>query len=263
MDTIQVARGEAAVFTVTLTSDSGAALPFAGSEALTVQHWKGDDLASVSGATAAWLTAPSLVDVTYPAAFTAQLDVGAYYARLWIDTTTLAAEWLVRVTPAAGSGTAPSVYCTYDDVLTYCPWIMQAQTADPTIQADLGEHRARARTKLEDVILARFRPSSVWWLQAISHSDHDDPSTWLRAQLDANRLMTTGSRGAKVKEITARWTAVLVLENQVGLDDALLKQAAYQRATIHQLLASYVAELDTDGDGEVDLRVPCGILSTR
>jgi hypothetical protein len=87
------------------------------------------------------------------------------------------------------------------------------------------------------------------------------PSKWLRDQLALNTLIVTGD----TIEIVAKKALAYLCADQVGQDGTNPYQELGRTFArdAHNLLKTYRAEVDLDGDGNADLVVPCGATNLR
>lgn len=219
--------------------------------------------------------------LTVTAEQTAALEPGFYrlYVTVDVDGQILPVfDGMIRLTGSPGTADEPGpAYCSMRNVRAVASWIDNLITAeDLGLSTDLAEHRARARTRLEDAIVAAYRPSSrrgstggyqlgdpgsgSWgW-------DTESQSSWMRDQLAAGRLLLTGPRGDRAREITACLAVALLCSEQIGKGKSETDYQALARqyfARADSLMAGYVAELDLDADGSPDLWVRLGVLSLR
>jgi hypothetical protein len=252
----------------------------AGAAALSAVVWAGDDQATLFAPTTTWVDAlAGHVLLSVAASQTSGLTPGLYKVQLSLalgGQTSKKDLGLLRLLAAPGSGTAPTTYCSYDDMRRFAPWIGDLQSGESD-ETGFAEQRARARTWLHDAIVSRDRPW-VWgrsgrvlgepgFLGTWNDGRHGDlgPSKWLRDQLDAGYLMTIGPRYDKVREMTAKKSLGYVLEAQLPeagqRDYATLADRFHREA--EWLLAGYVAELDLNGDGQADYWVRVGVASAR
>jgi hypothetical protein len=269
-----------------LTGHGGASLLglFTGSEMFSATLWAGDDRTAAATLTAVWDedlannpegVAKPRVKLTVLTDAIDELVPGRYFVQVVInpgtdDVPVLEDGSFLELTPAPGSGTAADTYCSLDDVRRYAPWIDKAAACHGSIQLDLAELRARARSIVDDRItlayVAGTRGGIITRAVAETYLTIDSASTEIRAWLDGDKLMVSGSRGEVVKEITARLTIAMTCEPLLGGPDdkaTYQKLGAFHRRMAESLLSGYRAELDTDGDGEVDLVIPLGVRSSR
>lgn len=251
--------------------------------ALVCEAWSGDnqDTAFVLGSQ--WLDpASGTLIVSATAAQTTAWPNTFYRLLLTITEADIVKKGLVgflRIQPAPVDRTAAiPVYCTFDDVLRYAPWIMDLVTTDPSMQSDLAEQRGRARSWLDEVILQRDRPNDRYLWGVSPTSPYFSPrwgyglygdiigNPWLRDQLAADKLIVR----PQVVELTAKKTIAYVCEPQLGKaggEDGTPYQTLARRyhASAGALLSGLVAEIDLSNpkDGIADYWVRCGVISAR
>lgn len=258
---------------LTLRDALGAAVTsYTGSATLAATCWPGDDRPAAFAPTATWLDAAAgTIALGCAAADTATLDPGDYPVLLAITASGRTAKQVVatlRILAAPGSGTAPAVYGSYDELLRYAPWL--ARLKADSDQAGFAEQRARARTWFDSLIQRHWRGDRGYYGgQSPDDSldylyDRGRPyrtgaiSTTLQGWLDAGRLVLTGPTGAAIRECVARKAIALVCAPQLGSPD---KETSYQAlarrfAREADALASQItAEIDTtptpDGVGDL------------
>jgi hypothetical protein len=173
---------------------------------------------------------------------------------------------LVRLRPGVGTTAEPSTYCSFDDVERYAPWIDTVIADSASIESDLGEHRQRACSWLNDRIIRRAERDGWALANVTSWPSGQTSRDQFRSWLEAGYLMTTGRRGDVVREIAARMTVAMVCEPLLGTGPGDTPYQAIARryaATADALALNYDAELDTDGDGAVNVVVRMGVRSCR
>lgn len=271
--------------------DGSLAGVFDGTETFATKLWTGDDQPSLADLSPRWATADDGMEFTgnpaglespvlllpVEAAGLTTLAPGLYRVRILINPGVDDVEAfldLIEFTAAAGSATPPKVYGSFDDLRKLAPWIGELITADPSLQSDLGEQRELARARLDDAILAHYQPYADLGISGRSFFGFggfvteaiNTPSSWLREQLDADRLMVDGSRGRVVKEIVSRLAIGFACEPQLGTGpgDTSYQVIAHRMfAKANALMCGYTAEIDTNGDGQPDLWVPLGVINCR
>lgn len=240
---------------------------YAGSETLSAVIWDGADGPAVATPSATWISGPlGTIKLTLAAANTASLDVQPWPIRVSIATggrTFPAWEGWLDLQPSPGSGSTLKSYCSFADMLQYGgQWVKQLLTT--ANRAGFLEERNRARTKLDEWILANWRP-------AVSYSTRTGPWGWsstespnktLKAHLDADKLIVT----EKAREITARLALGFACEAKLDPSEAAdpwARQARYQFRKASALAVTYVAEVDTNGDGYPEYAINLGKINTR
>lgn len=257
---------------------------YTGAETLSLSLWTGDAIAPIglSGSLASWLSA---TDGTFTVKLddtdTADLVAGVY--RLEVTLTTgdepyTCFEALVRVRATAGAGVALATYCTFDEVVTFAPWIADLITQNPSIQSDLGEQRGAARRWLNRQLLSRARrdlmeqlerhaPVSAatpytftqfvdggpaWGVSTYSDTTLESELALISASLDSDYVADTDpglvDSNREAAEICAHYTAYLVGRSEIGGEGRTNYQrfafASHARARFG--LAGYVAKIYTD-----------------
>ncbi|MGE4196022.1 MAG: hypothetical protein AB7G11_02715 [Phycisphaerales bacterium] len=281
-----VVQGADAIEAVELLDREGAPIAYTGTETLSLRLSKGDGLAVVTLTTSAatWLAAPrGRVRIWLTKVDTATFTPGSYYVYLAVVAGTLRSEGVVatlEVVAAPAAVTAGKVYCTLDDVKRFAPWIERTIPNDISAQSDLGEYRARARTWLDEQILARARarvetqaelhapvlavdPIEIttgydagpsWGPSVYPDTTVQDQLDDIQTHLDADKLVVD----AKVKEITAKYTIHLLCDVQIGDGPS---ETPYQvlakrfRSDALYGLVGWIARLDTDSDGDADFMI--------
>jgi hypothetical protein len=268
---IEAKAGSDRAVTLTLKSAAGDAITtYTGSATLEAKVWPGGDRAAVWTPTATWVSAAAgTVRVSWTDADTASVAPALYRLQLSVtadaQTATIDAA-LVWLRPGPGTTAEPSVYCSFDDVERYAPWITQVIADQPSIESDLGEYRQRAYSRLNDKVIDRADRDGWAMANVTTWPSGTTDRDQFRAWLEAGRLMTSGRRGDAVREMTARWTVAMVCEPLLGNgpgDTPYQSIARRYWAVADSLLILYTAELDTDGDGEANLTVPMGRRSCR
>ncbi len=266
---------------------------FSGDETFAVRLWTGDDQPNLATLTARWATSadapadqPTRYDgnptdlstpyviLSVPASAIGDLPPALYRLQVLINPETdavLAYQGLIELTAAPGTAEAPAVYCTFDDVRKVAPWIGQLITQDTSLQSDLAEQRALARSRIDDAIVAAYRPfagrgrgGNSYLLATTVGTYESGPSKWLRDQLADGLLMTAGSRGLRLREIAARLTVSIACEGQLGKasdETPFQKLGRYNARKAEALMGGWVAEIDLNADGSPDLAINLGVLS--
>lgn len=261
-------------YTLTFSDADGDPYPFAGTEVLHADLWAGGDLAVLASPSVAWVapvdpaTTTSTAVLTVSAANTASLTTGKYRLRVTIPATSqLLWEGVITLSDAPGTATAPKTYCTYQDMVNWWPDIDQFESYHSGTQYVF--QRAQARTWLEEII-QRHSPRVRYVAFA---TPLNGPNAWfmygeqgtdpvLQGYLDDDKLMVT----SRVVEIQAKRALGMALSSATGTTD---KDSQYHRrgreflAEADALLCGYVAEVDEDGDGYSELRIPMGVTSSR
>jgi hypothetical protein len=289
---IDVVRGADRYQTIRLTDEAGDAVTtFTGSATLAVTVWAGDATASITAGaapTATWVDATAgTVQLYFAAAFTTLLTPGEYPVALSVTasgkTYTRRVGTLV-VTPSAGSTAAGATYCTFDDMLSYAPWLPRlVADADGMLQAGLAEQRALSRDWLNHQIIERARRditeqyrrhapvNAATELDITTGVDagydwgpsiYPEPS--IRTQVESIRTLLTNTNTTFLMtgdglpaRITANYAIHLACEGQLSGGDApdyqAFGRAALGRAVV--ALAGFTARIDSDSDGTADYEI--------
>jgi hypothetical protein len=263
------------VFQADLVTPSAAYLA---SDTLTSVLSPGDDRPALTTPTAAWIDATvaswslNLVPADTAAA---TVPPGVYRIRVIATRGSAIAELLrdsIEVLPTEGTGTAPAVYGSYNDMQAECNWI--GQFADGADQSGFAEQRGKARLWLDDLIL-RAAPvggqgalisRQSWWSWSYSGLDPRSGTglaidTTLAAYLASNCLMTTGPRGQGIITATSCYAIALVLRAQPGNDN--LKLASYFMRRAQAEASMLVCEIDINGSGKPAYAIALGVTNTR
>jgi hypothetical protein len=224
---------------IELRDESGAWLAgdFAGTEALTLAYWPGDNQPALAdpASVAAWADPfdpdePAVV-LTHDEADTALMTPGFVRYVLTVSADGVSADaysGLLEILPAAGSDDPPKTYCGFDTLRRLMPAVDQLITADDSAQTDFAEQRASARRWLDRQVMARARhrledrasgvlvsppnllPAEGWTGTAENIEARLDA---IRAALDADGL--TDPDGL-VESIAAHYALAEVLRPQLG-----------------------------------------------
>lgn len=242
---------------------------YTGSETLSAIIWDGADGPAVATPTATWISgAAGTIKLTLAAANTATLDVQPWPIRVSIAAsgrTFPAWEGWLDLQPSPGSGATLKTYGSFGDMVQYGgQWVKQLLTT--ANRAGFLEERARARSKLDEWILANYRPQIAYSTRLGSGpwqwSATDSPNQTIKGYLDADKLKVTD----KVREIAARLALHFACEAKLDPADRAspwADQARYQWRRACSLAVTYVAEIDTNGDGYPEFTVNLGKINTR
>jgi hypothetical protein len=268
---LELEQGARGVWTITLSdSQGGSPSGLSGADSVSAAIWNGDDGAVLATPTCVWATAPTSLTLTITSTDTASLTAQPYPIRAYITHSGQVIPawrgWLdLRSTP--GSATAKPTYSTFSDMCLYAgDWIRKVMIE--TSESGFQTERARARTRLEEVILARYRPSAFMYRADLSLGGYgtnfapEAPNPWLKTQLAANYLIVTN----KVIEICSRLAIYYACTQSLGTpgkDNVYEAEGMRQKAEASRLFKSYVAEIDINSDGLPDLTINCGVLNVR
>jgi hypothetical protein len=274
VDTIPAKVGDRRKVKMTLSAGV-----FDGTEPIAASVWPGDDRAQSFAPTVTWLSAEDrTITVEWAGSATASMAPGRYLMELRIGSGSDAPGVnvaYVDLQPSPGSGTAPKVYCTLDDMRRVAPWIDQVQTTSD--QAGFAEQRAMARVDFDRVVQTRYvgaefdRESSLdQFLDGLPEYEAGEDDATLQAWLDDDRLVTTGPTGEQVKRWNAYAAVAHVCMAQIGTgpDNQYSKRAAYFTAKADELLCGMTIGIDTtededgEGDGVGDIWIPLGRTRT-
>lgn len=228
MPTFDCVIGADRKFALTLRDgNDDAVTTYTSGATLAASVWAGDDVAQALAPTATWINATAgTVQLALAAADTANLSPGLYQVLLTVTAGGIASSrpvlWL-NMLSKAGSGTAPTTYCTYDHMRQIAgEHLASLQTSSD--QAGFAEQRHRARMEFERLVQSRYRGGgNARYYDTMDHildgqrprrSGYEDPT--LQTCLDADYLIRTGPTG----EAVVRWCALMacayVYERQVG-----------------------------------------------
>lgn len=252
---------------ITIRTTSGAPVPLSGQESFNCRYWAGEDAAAAG--TLEWAyhdTAAGEVDVTISAAIAGALDPGIYQWVLELpDGSAAYARGSFEITAGPGAMTfTVAPYCSYSDLLDYCPWVRQIASTE-TDTAGFLDKRVLARQWFDNVIVSNYRGQSAtgftgsyaaftrgWRRRSLL------PNRWLSDQLAAGNLIVD----AQVRRINAYKAASFVGLGQVGINNAFaqLGQLFDDRAEAECLAQTCL--IDTDADGVGDVPIPLGSTNT-
>lgn len=224
--------------------------PFLVDDPLSARLWAGDDQAPVLTKTPTWTDVTTAAyKIAFSDADTAALTPGLYRCIVTVarsGRTAPVGDFLVRITEAPGTASAPVAFTVFGDLTKYAPWIddLQAQTD----QFGFAEQQARASSRMVDALTNLYKPgmvgrhpTSLGPSQYLTGVVGDAGAFWFRQQLVPlaplgtapaalpNRQTTAGnfvqSRVStalllydEVLEICAKWALAYVCEAQVGRD---------------------------------------------
>jgi hypothetical protein len=261
---LSMVKGTRRDFQLTMLDESGAVAAFLGTEALAAQIWGGGTTAPLATPAVTWISAPAgTIRLSITAADQASLEDQPYPIRVYLtaasgDVVQIWAGW-VAFTPTPGASAVVPVYGTYRDMADHfgpgLDRLMMAST-----YTGFRRERAKARETLDSWILARFkRPSWGYDLQTFgswSGGIHG-PDPTVKAWLADDCLMIE----PRTVEIASRLALAYVL--QKANEDELRAQAGGQYRQAVALGLGYVAQLDTNADGNADLSVDLGLINFR
>lgn len=226
MDTMTVSQGFALVETITIRDyQDNPIVTYTGTEGLAgaVRAGRAMD-PTIAGQglvfTPTWGNpAAGTVNVQLTAVQTATLAPGQYLIQVGLaDKSADFYEGFLVVSYSAGISTLPPIYCAYDDLLTYAPWITKLQTEVQV--AGFAIERGLARSWLDNIIIQHFNymlltpqigQPGFMPLAMFPSNINQPPNLWLREQLGLNYLV----RRQNVVEITAKKSLYFIGRSQL------------------------------------------------
>lgn len=249
------------------------ATAYNGTETLTARLWQGGQLAVIGGVvTSAWHQPfDGTVDTTVIGTGTSTMTPGFYRVEVTLtksgSTVPIYRGWL-GLEASPGSETLGPIYADFGDLVQYGgDWVIGliSDYGESNFQRELE----RARTWLDEAILAQYRPGAYqpnylitpiynisWWGPLESYN------VSLQECLAANALNVTDH----TREICSHKALGIVCGKKIDFDEQGQKfqqRASYHNRMAHKLLMTYVAELDTDADGFIDIAFNMGAVSLR
>lgn len=252
---------------------SSAITTYTGSATFTAYFYRGDDQASIFTPTCAWTDAAAgKFSVTLPAASTTGLAEGTYRLDVFITEDGIkshAVRASVEVLATAGSGTAPTTYCTYENMLQYAPWLRDmVDTAED--QAGFAEQRGQARKWLEDLAHKHYRGQRYF----VTGGYWTLPNTWaqtrlsgrdetLKGWLDSNLLILNPD----VVEACAKMAIYYVLQGRMGPSQSstgnqYAAYAAWFAAEAKTIVSTMTLEIDDANNGTTGTRIDLSVTDT-
>lgn len=265
MELLTVRAGITAQYEVALLHEDGTPVTsYTTADTLACKLWAGDATSTLATPLASW-TDPSqgLLAVTFRASDTATLTPARYKITLELthsgETVEAWRAWL-EVLASPGSASAPKVYCTYDDLLSYAPRLAKEQ--DESTLAGFAEARAQARRWLENIILKHSANKRFSLLGGIGTTSRGT-NPYIKTLLDTDKLIVSPA----VVEITAKKALSIVYgscvsPNDKGKDD-YLKLSDKWANEANRLAQCLVAEFDTNGDGFGELSIDLSVWDVR
>lgn len=266
---LALARGRARDFLLQSRDAQDEPVVHLSTDALAGSVWSGDDTDPVATPTVTWTDhATGKFRVAFDNAMTTNLAPGRYRIQVTFTrssrTGVLLDGWL-DLTAAPGTTDLAQALVTYDQMRRYATWLDDLQAESD--QVGFTEQRAAATAWLIGLLCDRWRPTSYTLgdRQSIGQWPLDQPSTWLRARLEAtpSHLIVR----EKTTTILALKAISAVCARQIGREGAI----NYPRLADHyaneagNLLKTYQAEIDTGSTytGTVGLVIHCGVGSLR
>jgi hypothetical protein len=255
-----------------IVDSSGAQVAtFTAGDIPTASLYKGDDEAAACAPSVAWVqtSAPASLALTVtPADATAPaLAAQPYPLEVWIahgGQQLLAWEgWLDLLPASGGTAAALPVYGGFADMLDVAgPWIKDLLFAGGS--AGFVRQRARARSRLDEVILRRWRPRQLGYrldltlgLGGFWLPEAQNPT--LASYLASNFLIVR----PLVVEVVSHLAVAYAARRNIGGDGKYQDKYAYHWAEANRLMLGLVAEIDVNGDGLADFTVNLGVINTR
>jgi hypothetical protein len=231
--------------------------------------WAGDDQEPLFHPTVTWIDAlTARAKLAIAAAQTAGLEPGLY--RLDVFVTPPGQRFplfdgYLELDEAPGLGTAPSVYCTYSDLLKYAPEV--AKLAARSDQSKFAEQRHAARLLFESMVLDRYRPQpgrtrryvDASGLNAGPYLRYADPpagstvptTAEIAADLTANALIVSED----VVRCNALLAAAFVYQAQPGRDNVYQQLGQQAMKDAQAQFEQTTLEFDADSDGTPEIRI--------
>jgi len=270
LQVLEQAIGTDRDYQLVLSDDAGnLATGYLSSDPVTCAVWPGDAVAPLATPTVVWTTAPTTLKLTIAATDIAALEVQPYPIRVMIahgGRSILAWKGWLDLSASPGAGVALPVYAPFGRMLDYAgSWFKKLLLE--TSEAGFANERSRARTYLEAVILARYRPRQFGYHVDLSYGVSylwygDAPDPMLKGFLALNNLIVT----PKVIEIVSRLAIAYVCLGDIGnagQANPYLENGRENWAIAQGLIKGYVAEIDINGDGYTDIAINCGVVNTR
>ncbi len=273
MDNYPVEAGTALPLDIILRTPQGDPITgYTGAEALAAEVWPGGDRSDLFHPSVTWSNpAAGALALTVTGAQTAGLDPGRYFGQvILLDPAAgplVAYRWSMDLSAAPGLATAPPAYCRGRHLLLHARgWLKKLPSEDD--EAGYAEQCGRARTWLDDLILARSRTAGYLSLGSPGYGSwggtSSQPNVWLRGLLDGPGLVVRDW----VIEATAKRALSYLCDGQLGSGDKGSEVQALGRrwrTESSAIAASNDAEIATGtGPGAVpNLFVHLGSSSVR
>lgn len=273
---LELAKGTDADYQLGLIDPvTGAALSgqFVGSDTLAAVAWDGGDGATLATFGATWIDASAAtIKLSVRASDTTPLEAQPYPVRVTVTKSgrsLVAWEGWIDLSPSPGSTAAKATYGSYADMVQYGgPWLRDLLVSG-TSRAGFVDERARARTTLDEWILANYRPARPYGSMGIGYgtspylfTSPEGPNPVIKGYLDTNKLIVDD----KVREVVARLAIAFACEGKLNPDlerDPYAAQSRYQFNLAILKARGLVARIDTNGDGYAEFTVNLGKVNTR
>lgn len=258
MESWRVAQGSTEQRQIPIVDSNGDAIPYEGTEPLSLEVWVGNDQAPLLTIGGTWVTpASGLWSVTLSAAQTRGLDVGQY--RLLGQVTDVAGphdcyEALLVITAAPGSASARPTYIDDDDLRKIDPTVDEQLDPDHGVTG-FADQCADARDWLDECLLRNYRGGNIsllgyhglaldaWYTGGVRRTSLTN--IWLRDQLKANTLIVT----PRIRRLCALYALYLVYRGARSRGKEYQALAAGYLHEAHALMTCTTAELNLNGDG--------------
>lgn len=279
---------EAQIFTVRINTDfdwtvvgqttdelleSSPATGFEPADTIEAVVWGGQDSATVFTPTAEWINAPGAeARLSVTAAMTVALTPGVYPLEMTVivngtgQRVPFLDAWF-EVTESPGVAAALPVYGTVQDLFDFGggAWLPQLRFV-PGL-ANFTRQRARARSRLDTLILKAYRPWTRYngarnpYIDSGEGQSLEGYDKTMRGYLATNKLIVTD----ETREICALMALEQVCRQQFTFtaDDPFPARAQYFKAQASRLIKCYRAEVDTNADGIAEFSFNLGVHSIR
>lgn len=275
-ETLQLKAGTDRTYKFTLYSQSGTVFTdFTSAATVTGRVWRGDDQAALLTLTGdATDAATGVVYVPFAASNTTSLEEGLYRFDVLVaegGVTRTAFDGRLELTGKPGSATAPTVYCTFEDMKRFAPWIDDLSDAAED-QQGFAEQRHQARLWLEGLAQSHYRGSSgdvagyyFTMLNSWGRTRRAGRDAQLQEWLDDDRLILNPD----VVEATAKMSLHYLLQARVtpgavSSGTGYSQMAARFAAEAKTIASTMTLEIDTStpADGEADTYIDLSATDT-
>lgn len=261
-----VTKSIAAAYTITCRQTDGTPIVFAGSESLAAKYWAGLDGVQLGTLPCAFASvdaaAAGQVDVSVPAAVSADLDFGVYQWLLeYADGSSALARGVFEVEGGPGTdagGVQP--YCTYEEMLEQAAWLPLVADLPTTTPGFLAQ-RVRARQWFDGLVVANYRGAGIGQFETHSLAAFAFAGVgWRRSQGPAQSILQYLADGRlilrpKVRQICAAQAIAYVGLGQIGVNNQFASHGCYFRDQAEREAVGCTAEIDTNGDGTGEIFV--------
>lgn len=248
------------------------AATYTADDPLTCVLWPGGDLATVATLPASWVDADEgTVQVDFPASAFTALDAGIYKAAVRLATSPPVdlAYLEVELTVGPASGSARPTYITREDLEEEFPGLESMLGHVDADGTGFLKLRADARDWLDLLVLSHYRPCdvvgplqfSIPWIPT-----PPETNAWLADYLAGDRLLLTTPNGRRLVRAQVAWVLAKVFRraaNASGQAGNLLDLSDFYARQADSLIATSIAEIDTNDDGSADLTISFRSTVTR